>query len=268
MQELSDFLVGHGYVVVFSWVLFAQAGVPVPEVPLLLVGGALAGAGRLDFAALLLLSVAASVLGDSVWYALGRRYGAGVLGLLCRVSLEPDSCVRRTRETFALRGGSTLVWGKFVPGIATVAPPMAGLSRMPFARFFVLTAVGASAWCAVWLLLGYAWHDRLERMAEGAAATGGWLLAAFVAVITAWIGARWVRRWRFLHDLRAARIAPHELQRLQTEGTPVFVVDLRHAEDFAADPHVLPGALRIDAEDLAARHVEIPRDRDIVLYCT
>ncbi len=268
MQELSDFLVAHGYVVVFSWVLFAQAGVPVPEVPLLLVGGALAGAGQLHFAVLLLLSVAASVLGDSVWYALGRRYGVGVLGFLCRVSLEPDSCVRRTRETFAQRGGSTLVWGKFVPGIATVAPPLAGLSRMPLPKFLVLTVVGASAWCSVWLLLGYVCHDRLERMAEGAAATGGWLLAAFVAVTAMWIGVRWVRRWLFLRDLRVARLAPHELHRLQTEGMPVFVVDLRHAEDFATDPHVVPGALRIDAEDFALRHVEIPRDRDVVLYCT
>lgn len=268
MQELTDFLVAHGDLVVFLWVLFAQAGVPVPEVPLLLVGGALAGSGQLDLWRLLVLSVLATVIGDSVWYVFGRRFGARVLGFLCRVSLEPDSCVRRTRDNFTARGSSTLVWGKFVPGLSTLAPPMAGLSRMPIPKFLVLTALGAVAWCAAWLLLGSAFRDQIERVADGVAATSGWMLVLFFAVVAVWVAARWWWRWRFVRSLRAMRIAPEELRRLRDADEGVMVVDLRHREDFAADPHVIPGALRIDAADFETRHVEIPRDRDIVLYCS
>ena len=265
---MLEFLITHGHAVVFVWVLAAQAGVPVPAVPLLVTAGALAGAGSLDLPALFALSVTASLLGDGVWYALGRRYGHRVLGLLCRISLEPDSCVRRTTEAFALRGSATLVLGKFVPGLATVAPPLAGLVRMPVARFLCLSTVGAALWTAAWLLPGYLLHDQLERLVEGAATTGTWVLTLFVLLVVGWVGAHWWRRRSFLRELRTQRIEPHALHRMQNDGEPVFVVDLRHAADADADPHAIPGALRLDAATVADRHGEIPRDRDIVLYCT
>ena len=268
MQEVLAFLIKHGHTVVFVWVLAAQANVPVPVVPTLLAAGALAGAGALDLRLLLLLSVVASLLGDGLWYALGRRHGHGVLAFLCRISLEPDSCVRRTQDVFARRGGATLVFGKFVPGLSSVAPPLAGLVRMPVWSFVALSIVSALLWSSVWLLLGYAFHDGLERLVDNAAVTGTWLLLSFVLVVVGWIGVRLLRRRRFLRDLRIARIGPQEVHRLQTEGVNIMVVDLRHAADFAVDPHVIPGALRIDAELLDARHAEIPRDRDVVLYCT
>ena len=268
VQDVLTFLIENGHTVVFLWVLVAQSGVPVPAVPLLLAAGALAGAGQLDLVRLLLLSVAASLLGDGAWYVLGRRHGVAVLAFLCRISLEPDSCVRRTQDVFARRGALTLVFGKFVPGLATVAPPLAGLVRMPSPRFFALSAVGALVWSAAWLLPGYVLHDRLEALVEHAAATGTWLFVLFVVVVAGWIGARWLHRRRFLRDLRIARIAPLDLRRLQSEGVPLFVVDLRHGTDFDLDPHVVPGALRIDAANVGERHGEIPRDRDVVLYCT
>jgi membrane protein DedA with SNARE-associated domain len=268
MQPLVDFLIAHGHAVVFFWVVLAQAGVPLPAAPLLIAAGALAGGGRLDLWLLVLLSVAGSLLSDVAWFLIGRRHGTRVLALLCRISLEPDSCVRRTQESFAAHGMATLVFGKFVPGLSTAAPPLAGLTRMGVARFLWLDGLGALVWSLAFLLPGWAFSDQIERVAAHAALGGAWLLGILVFVVAAWIAVRWLRRWRFLRDLRVARIAPAELSVLLQQQAPLFVVDLRHASDFAVDPDVVPGAVRFDADDLERRHGEIPRDRDVVLYCT
>ena len=268
MQVLVDFLVAHGYAVVFFWVLGAQAGLPVPAIPLLLAAGALAGSGHLDLTALVALSLLACLLSDVVWFLIGRRHGVRVLAFLCRISLEPDSCVRRAQQSFAVRGALTLVLAKFVPGLSTAAPPLAGMTGMRLARFLWLDGLGALVWTAVCVGPGYVFSDQLERLADRAALTGAWLLGIFVAVVALWIAVRFTQRQLFLRRLRTARIAPADLHRLQLDGEAPFVVDLRHAIDFDADPHVVPGALRLTAEQIDTRHGEIPRDRDVVLYCT
>lgn len=268
MSDVIAFLIAHGHLLVFVWVFVAQAGLPIPVVPLLLAAGALAGTGRLDLVTLLVLSVSASLVADVLWYWLGQRHGIKVIGFLCRISLEPDSCVRRTQGVFTRRGAATLVFAKFVPGLATAAPPLAGLARMPFGRFVGLSTVSAILWSSTWLLPAWLFHDRLEELVDMAAVTGSWLLGIFTAVVVGWVGLRWLRRWRFLRNLRIARIGPLEVHERRAEGHPLFVVDLRHDEDVELDPFVIPGALRLDAAAVDARHGEIPRDRDVVLYCT
>lgn len=268
MQALVDYLVAHGHTLVFVWVLAAQAGVPVPQSPLLLAAGALAGAGQLSLALLLLLTVVASVVSDLAWYVAGRHYGVRVLALLCRVSLEPDTCVRRTQLAFAARGGLTVAMAKFVPGLATAAPPLAGVGGMGLLRFLWIDTVGAVVWAAAFLLVGYAFGDRLDDLASGLETAGSWLLVAFATVVVGWILWRWLRRHAFVRRLATTRITPEEVARLQQGTVPPFVVDLRHASDYEADPDALPGALWLDADEVATRHAEIPRDRDVVLYCT
>ncbi|MEO6594821.1 MAG: VTT domain-containing protein [Planctomycetota bacterium] len=268
MQALVDFLVAHGYLVVFLWVLGAQVGVPLPAIPLLLAAGALAGQGLLDLTTILVLAVLASLLSDTVWFLLGRRHGVRVLALLCRISLEPDSCVRRTESLFAARGPLTLLIAKFVPGLSTAAPPLAGLTRMPFLRFLVLDGIGALLWTAAFTLPGYLFSAQLEGIAESAALTGTWLLGIFLGTVSLVVVTRFVKRQVFLRSLRTARIEPAELHRLRQEGAPLVVVDLRHRVDVEADPHTVPDALRLDADEMEARHLEIPRDRDVVLFCT
>lgn len=268
MAALTGFLLAHGYAVVFVWVLAAQAGVPVPAIPLLLAAGALAGQGGLDLLALLALTLLASLLADLAWFGLGRRLGSRVLAVLCRISLEPDTCVRRTQDAFAARGALTLVLGKFVPGLSTAAPPLAGMTGMSVARFAVLDALGALIWGLAFLGPGYLFAAQLEALAAQAALTGTWLLGIFVGVVLAWIGVRFGQRQLFLRRLRVARITPAELHRLQVAGMAPFVVDLRHPADSAAHGAMLPGALRMTMEELEGRSHEIPRDRDVVLYCT
>src|SRR6185295_16061425 len=121
------FLGRQGSIVLFLFVLAEQLGLPLPAVPVLLAMGALAERGRFSLAGALAIAVGASLLADLVWYALGRWRGARVLNLLCRISLEPDSCVRTTQNVLTARGARALLYAKFVPGLSTVAPPVAGL---------------------------------------------------------------------------------------------------------------------------------------------
>lgn len=268
MQATIEFLVEYGYLVVFVWMLLAQAGVPLPVIPLLVAAGALAADGRLDAGVVLAVGVAASLLSDLLWYWLGRRLGGKVLGFLCRVALEPETCVRSTENAFRRHGALTVVFAKFVPGLSTVAPPLAGMIGMPAAVFLLLDALAAAIWTAVFVATGWLLRDRIEALAEPMAATGTWLLAAFVTVVVLFVLAKVVRRVLFLRRLRIARIAPAELHALLADAVPPFIVDLRTVEHFAEDPRTVPGALRLTTEEIEHRHAEIPRDRDIVLYCT
>ncbi len=125
MHGMLEFLFHHGYLVLLVWVFAEQGGVPIPSTPLLLAAGALAGAGRMNFIEALLTCLVAALAADTIWYQLGRRKGIKVLQLICRISLEPDSCVRRTEGLFEKRGARTLLFAKFVPGLNTVATPLA-----------------------------------------------------------------------------------------------------------------------------------------------
>src|SRR5713101_3567230 len=176
MHSAFEFLLHHGYVVLLGWVFAEQIGVPVPSLPILLAAGALAGAGRFSFVASLLLSVSASLTADSIWYLLGRIKGIKILQLLCKISLEPDSCVRRTEGVFSKQGARSLLVAKFIPGLSTVAPPLAGIFHMHRLRFLLFDAVGALLWAGTFLGLGYAFSGEIERVAGHLASLGGWLL--------------------------------------------------------------------------------------------
>lgn len=268
MQATIDFLVRHGYLIVFVWMLVAQAGVPLPVIPLLIAAGALVADGRLDAGVVLVVSVVASLISDLLWFWLGRRHGGKVLGFLCRIAIEPETCVRSTESAFRRHGAFTVVFAKFVPGLSTAAPPLAGMIGMTTTVFVLLDALAASIWTAVFVAAGWLLRDHIEAVAEHLAATGTWLLLAFLAVVALFVVAKVVRRRLFLRRLRVARIAPTELQALLAAEAPLFIVDLRTAANFAEDPRTVPGALRLTTEEIERRHAEIPRDRDIVLYCT
>lgn len=268
MQHLVDTLVAHGYLVVFLWVLAAQAGMPLPAIPLLLAAGALAGTSQLSLAGVLGLSVAASLLADSLWFELGRRRGHRVLALLCRLSIEPDSCVQSTGNRMAKNQAMTMVLGKFVPGLSTMAPPLAGMFGMTWPRFLTLDIAGALLWTLAFLLPGYLFSDQLELLADHAAMTGAWLLGIVLAAVITVLLIKLVRRHLFLRVLRQSRLQPEQLHAMLGTDQPPFLVDLRHALDFAADPRVIPGAVRFLADEIERHHERIPRDRDVVLYCT
>jgi membrane protein DedA with SNARE-associated domain len=268
MDRLTELLVQHGYAVVFGWVLAEQIGLPLPAVPFLLAAGALAGSGRLSPGLVLLAATVASLISDTLWYWIGRTGGARVLGWLCRVSLQPDSCVRRTQRAFTASGARSLLVAKFVPGFNTLAPPLAGIVRMPLGRFLLFTALGGVIWAGAWLGLGWLFAHQLEVIAAEAARLGRGAGVVVLLAFAAHILWKYVQRQRFLRRIRIARITPEELKRHLDAGDDVMVVDVRDRADFEARPTIIPGALHLTTEELEERHHEIPRERDIVLYCT
>jgi len=268
MDKAIEFLVRHGYAVLAAWVFAEQFGFPISSVPLLLAGGALAGMGNLRLAGVLIFPVAGSLLADSIWYEIGRRKGSKVLNLLCRISLEPDSCVRNTENLFARNGPNALVAAKFVPGLSVIAPPLAGMFGMRITRFLLFDGAGAIAYVGAFVALGYAFSHQLERMAEIALGLGSWLLVLLVASLILYLGWKYLQRHRFLRKLRINRITPEELKRKIDGGEEITIVDLRHAIDFESDPNTIPGALFLPSEEFDRRHTEIPRARELILFCT
>lgn len=268
MEETFQFLIRHGYSVLFFWVLGEQLGLPLPATPLLLAAGALAGSGRMNLWLAIAIAVFASLVSDVSWYHFGRRRGGKVLNLLCRISLEPDSCVRKTENAFVRQGGRSLLVAKFVPGLSTMAPPLAGIIGMQLGRFLFFDTAGALLYFGSFLVAGYVFSNQLEEVATRVAGLGFILLVIIVAALAGYIGWKYSQRRRFIRSLRIARITPEELRRKIEAGEEVVVVDLRHSLDFEAEPQTIPGAIRLAPEKIEEDHNRIPRDREIVLFCT
>jgi membrane protein DedA with SNARE-associated domain len=265
LEQAADFLIRHGYTVLFGWVLLEQLGLPIPAAPLLIAAGALARAGKMNLTFAVALAFIAVILADLFWYALGRYRGGRILRLLCRISLEPDSCVRRTENLFVRHGVRSLLVAKFIPGLNTAAPSLAGVFRMPVRRFLIFDSLGGFLWVATVTSLGLILGDQLERIALR---WGGWLVAVLAGSLAAYVLWKFIQRRRFLRRLRIARITPKELMDKLTAKENISIVDLRQPMDIEAFPQMIPGALRLAMEEIEDRHGEIPRDRDVVLYCS
>jgi membrane protein DedA with SNARE-associated domain len=266
VTDTLDFVVRHGYALLFFWILAEQGALPLPSAPLLLACGALAKDGRLALHWIFLTGMAACLLADNVWFMLGRRRGAKVLRFICRVALEPDSCVRQTETAFLRYGSRSLLVAKFVPGLNAVSAPLAAISGVRWGRFLLFDTLGALIWIGAYTGLGYVFSGELDRVGDYAARMGSWVGVLAVGLLAAWIGWKFAQRRRFLKKLAVARIAPEELRRKLEAGEDLVVVDVRSALESEADS--VPGALRIPLEDLETRHGEIPRDRDIILFCS
>jgi membrane protein DedA with SNARE-associated domain len=266
MTETIEFVVRHGYLLLFFWLLAEQAALPIPSVPLLLVSGALARMGELRLSSVLIYALAGCVIADNVWFQLGRRYSAKALQFICKISLEPDSCVRRTENLFVRYGLRSLLVSKFIPGLSALAAPLAGGSGAGFGRFVLFDSLGALLWIGTYVFAGYIFSDQLELAAAYAIRMGSGLVFITICVFTAWILWKLLQRRRFLRTINVGRISAGELRDMLGRGSQVTIVDVR--SNLGRDEDSFPGALRIPAEELPARHEEIPRDREIVLFCT
>jgi membrane protein DedA with SNARE-associated domain len=268
MHAVIPFLLRHGYWVLVANVFAEEMGLPLPSFPVLLGMGALSGLGNFSIWVSLALAVGAALISDLIWFLLGRVRGNSILNLLCRMSLEPDSCVSNTKSLFSRLGARALLVAKFVPGLGATAAPLAGLTRMNPWKFTAADAAGTVLWSSTYLATGYIFRNQLELAAEQVRLTGSYLLLIVGAALGSYIGWKYYQRRRFIRDLRVARITPQELMNMITTGCDVAVVDLRHALEVQTDSVKLPGAIWMTADQLEIRHDEIPRDRDVVLYCT
>ncbi|HUS20071.1 MAG TPA: VTT domain-containing protein [Terriglobales bacterium] len=263
-----QFVSEHGYSVLFLWVIAEQAGLPIPAIPILLAAGALSATGSMSLPLALLITLIAAVGADCVWYEIGRRKGMKVLNFLCRVSLEPDSCVRQTELAFSNQGMRALLIAKFVPGLNTAAPPLAGIFKTPLTRFLLFDTLGTLLWAGTFLALGRIFSHQLEAITKRVLELGGSLLQVVIALLIAYVAFKWIKRQLFLRELRVMRLEPDELKSMMDSGHDVFVIDLRHPFDFESAPHSIVGALRMSPEEIEHKHDLIPRDRDVILYCT
>ena len=268
MNETTQFLVRHGPSLVFAAVFLEQMGLPLPVIPLLLAAGALSATGQ--FSALLgvAITLLACLIADTIWFYLGRYRGHRVLGLLCRISLEPDSCVRRTQNVYTRYGLRGLVVSKFVPGLGTVAPPLAGMSGVKIGPFLLADGLGSLLYGGSFIFLGNVFSNQIQQLAAALGSVGGGLLKLVIGLGVIYIGFKYWQRQRILRELRMARITAADLRRKQCAGEEVMIIDLRPGEDLTLDPYLIPGAIHLAVEEVEHRHQEIPRDREIIVYCS
>lgn len=268
MQSILSLVIEYGTWLVFCVTLAAQIGVPVPAAPFLVVAGALAAAGQISLPAVLGAAIVANILGDGVWFWAGRRWGYRVLALLCRISISPDSCVRQS-EAFIVRwGGSSLVAAKFVPGVSTVAPPMAGALGMSLGTFLGFEMLAAVIWSGLLIGAGWAFAGQIDRALDMLATLGVVAVEVLAVLAALYLALRWWRRLLFLRGIAMPRIAVAELVSLMAADPAPIIVDVRSDVQHTLDARRIPGAIAVELRDIKRVSKQWPRDRELVLYCS
>jgi membrane protein DedA with SNARE-associated domain/rhodanese-related sulfurtransferase len=270
MNDFSSLIEHYGYVVI-CLIVFAEAiGVPVPGAVALVAGGAAAAAGTLYGPAVALFAVAAMLSADSLLYLLGRHMGWTILKFLCQVSVDPEGCVLRSAESFYKRGRLTLLIDKFIPGVSTMAAPLAGSMKMRFSQFLGLDFLGASLYALSYGSIGFIFRDFVAKIVSGFRAAGHAVEIVIIIALIAFIGYRISLYWK----QRADRVVPRvEVQilaaKLRTEGPGrILLADVRSHGYYSAAAVRIPGSIRVEPNNLSAEIALFSRDKDIYLYCT
>ena len=268
MIDASQFLMQYGAPILFGAVFLDQMGLPVPALPWLLAAGASPASAQFNFVSAVGLTVLACLIADGFWFYLGRFRGSQVLGLLCRISLEPDSCVRRTQNLFTRYGLKGVLLAKFVPGLSTVAPPLAGMSGQGALSFFIIDGLGALLYAVAFMFLGYCFSNQIQAIEKALTSIGGSALVLLAVLVGSYIGFKFWQRHRLLRELRMARISVDELRRRQEAGEDIVILDVRSSAELQEDPRVILGATHLSMDELESRARGLPHDRDIILYCS
>ena len=264
MATVIAWLEHAGIAVVFLIVLVEQAGLPIPAYPLLIIAGAWSARGGAPFAAILAAAICACLIADLGWYLAGQRLGSRVLRAMCRLSLEPDSCVADTERMFTRFGTRVLTFAKFVPGLGAVSTAMSGVVGAPLGYFVLYDVIGATLWAAAAIALGVIFHDAVDSVFAELATLGR--IGAFVilGIFAAFLGLKWWRRHQLFQELRMSRISVEELARLREAGSALIVIDARPSASRARDG-MIPGAVAFEAllEEAAGK----PHAGEAVVYC-
>ncbi len=268
MELPTHILLTYGYLLLFAWILVEQLGIPLPATPVLLAAGALSAEGQLSFPLAFLAALVAALMADSAWFHVGRRYGHQVLRLLCKLSWSPPSASAAHRTHSAAVAGSRSSLPSSSPAWPLLAAPVAGQYGMGYWQFLFYDAIGGMLWIGALLAIGRFFGDLLRRNPSLLNWAGRFSGALLLLGILGFFLARVYRRRAILKKLIASRLEPEELKKQLDAGEQVYIIDLRHPMELVPDPFTLPGAIHFSPDDLAARRSEIPRDRDIVLFCT
>lgn len=260
----------HGYALTFA-LLFAEAiGLPFPAAIALVAAGAAIASHTLAVGGVLFAAILALLIGDSAQFWLGRYSGWALLGFLCRVSMNPETCILRSAESFYKRGKITLVIAKFIPGVNTMAAPLAGSMKMRFSQFLRLDLAGSLLYASTYLLVGYLSRDFLVAVLNGFHAAGRAmevLLLVALAIYAVYRGAQF-------HKYRKYNVVPRvQVQELAArlasdDATKVQVVDVRSHGYYDKGAERIKGSIRIEPNNLEEEVKNLPKDKDIYLYCT
>ena len=266
--DLIALISQYGLAIVFVNVFIEQIGLPIPAIPTLVVAGALGATGQLSLPLVFIVALVACLLADSAWYVIGRIYGNSVMKTLCRISLTPDSCVSETQSRFERWGVNALLVAKFVPGLSLIAPPLAGATRIGVPTFLLFNGIGAALWVVAGIGGGALFGRQVEYILAKMQDYGTIAVIVIAALLAAYIAYKWWERRRFYNMLRMARISVDDLYRMIAGGERPVVVDVRSHIARSLQPRRIPGALLVPL-DAVEKHVkDLPRDRDIILYCT
>jgi membrane protein DedA with SNARE-associated domain/rhodanese-related sulfurtransferase len=265
MHETMAFVIQYGVPLLFVMIFAEQAGLPVPAIPLLVAAGALAGAGEMSLWSVAGVASLATLAADGLWYELGRRRGRSVLRLLCRIAIEPDSCIRSTEGFFVKHGKHSLLLAKFVPGLSTIAPPLAGIVGISVPLFLFWDGLGTALWVGSGIGLGYFFSGQLEEAVQYMSHAGAVLAALASVAVVSYILWKLARRYRLAH--RVMRVTMLQVAQKLEKDEPILFVDVRGLEEARQDPGI-PQAMLIPFAELERRYPELPVDRDLILYCT
>ena len=268
MAEILEFLSRHGPSVLFAAVFVEQMGIPLPASPWLLAAGALGATGKPHWSVALAAGASGSMLADVIWFYLGRFGGQRILNFLCRISLEPDSCVRRTQDLFTRYGMRGVIVAKFIPGLSTLAPPMAGNSGMGAPRFFFFDSLGSLLYTGTFILIGAVFSHQLDQILGALDSLGSGALALVAGLVVLYLGHKFYQRQHLLKQLRMARITVDDLHQKLETGENVIILDLRSSAEVERDPSLIRGARHITMDELKSTQQNFPRDQDIILYCS
>jgi membrane protein DedA with SNARE-associated domain/rhodanese-related sulfurtransferase len=245
----------------------AQALLFVPVVPVLLTAGVLAARGVVSIGWAIAAAAAGVVVGDLMWYALGRK-GAGVINRVCRWSIEPDTCVRRAQRLFGRYGARALLFSKFIPGLSTATLPLAGAFGMHPRRFVTYDAIGSLLWTIAYVGFGYMSARQLAGLSLPEMPRPGQTITIVLAMLSLYLLWKLWRRRAMTRTLPVERISAEDLRRQLQAREPMIIIDLRHPLDFERDPYTIPDALWIPAEHLDRGRPGDLGHREVVLYCT
>jgi len=270
VHSLVSLIAHHGYVLIGLVVLAEAIGLPVPAAIALVAGGAAVASKTLSAPALLLLALSAMLVGDTLLFVLGRSMGWALLAVLCRLSLNPESCILRSAESFYKRGKITLLFAKFIPGVNTMAPPLAGSMKMRPQQFLQLDFAGAALYILAYTSLGFVFRDFLAVITQGLQTASHTFAEVLFTAAVVYIGYRvWLYRKNRVYRV-VPRVQVEELaEKLASEdGDRVLLVDVRSHGYYDPDAARIRGSIRIEPNNLSEELKNLPKDKDIYLYCT
>jgi len=268
VDAIAQTLIQYGYLILLAWVLLDQLALPVPALPMILAAGALAGEGHLNLGVCIVIVLLACIPANLFWYWLGIRQGNKVLTLICMISLEPDTCVSSTTSLFHRYGTASLLLSKFVPGLQTIAPPLAGLLGVSFWRFMAVNALGSLLYALAFLLPGFWAHEFIAEIGSVVTDYGALSASVIAFLVLGWLVWKIIHRALFLRSLRGSRVQPEDLHSRMAAGERVQIADLRQRMEFNAFPHTIPTAVRVPLDVFDEEVEKLSRERPLVLFCT